>query len=255
MDSFPEVGEIVVCKIGKILDYGVFVQLIEYSDLTGFVHISQVSSSWIKNIRNFVKENQIKVGQVIRVDLEKKQVDLSFNKVSADLSRSKLESFKQFKRSQKLMELIAAKNKASYDAVVKEVEEPLLVQYDSLFQAFQAILLGDKKALDLIPAKWQDSVLDIVEKNVEMPSKEIKGVLSLTSFESNGVEVIKSVISKSQKSVDNEKVSVLYLGSGKYLIKVVSLDFKAAEKVLKKFVDVALESIKSLKGVGSFSKE
>jgi len=73
MEEFPEVGEIVIGKIVKVLDYGVFMDLIEYEGLQGFVHISNVSSSWIKNIRNFVKEGQIRAGKVTNIDQSKNQ--------------------------------------------------------------------------------------------------------------------------------------------------------------------------------------
>ncbi|RLG70219.1 MAG: translation initiation factor IF-2 subunit alpha, partial [Candidatus Iainarchaeum archaeon] len=79
--EYPEIGEIVVVKVKKILSYGVFVELLEYDGLTGFVHISEVASSWVKNIRNFVKENQIRAAKVLKVIPEKEQVDLSFEKV------------------------------------------------------------------------------------------------------------------------------------------------------------------------------
>jgi polyribonucleotide nucleotidyltransferase len=50
--QWPQVGEIVVVNVDKVLDYGVFCSLLEYPGATGFVHISQVASSWIKNEQN-----------------------------------------------------------------------------------------------------------------------------------------------------------------------------------------------------------
>ncbi len=254
MADFPEFGEIVVCKIYKILDYGVFVHLVEYNELTGFVHISQVSSSWIKNIRNFVKENQVRAAQVVGVDVEKKQVDLSFNKVSAGTQRAKLEAWKQSKRSQKLLEMIAAKKKSSVDDVIKEVANPLLESFESLFDAFQAILMGKKEALKLVPPDWLSAVKEIVEKNMEIPKRELSGVLSMASFSPTGVEDVKSALSKAELAADEGKVEIFYLGSGKYMLKVVSFDYKIGERVLKKVSDAAVESIKAAKGVASFAK-
>ncbi len=43
----------------------------------GLLHVSEISSSWIRNIRDFVREGQKMVLKVLRVDLEKGHIDLS----------------------------------------------------------------------------------------------------------------------------------------------------------------------------------
>src|SRR3989339_2184647 len=109
IENLPEPGEIIIGRIFKVLDYGVFMELLEYEGLQGFVHISNVSSSWIKNIRNFVKEGQIRAGKVINIDRSKRQVDISLTKVSQNSQREKIEEYRQGKRAQKLVELLAQK--------------------------------------------------------------------------------------------------------------------------------------------------
>src|SRR3989338_103759 len=105
--EMPNHGEVVVCKITKVLDYGVFAELLEYGNAKGFVHISQVSSGWIKNIRNFVKEGQVRAAQVMLVNRERGQIDLSFTKVSEQAQKARLEEWKQLTRSRKLIEVLA----------------------------------------------------------------------------------------------------------------------------------------------------
>ena len=41
--EIPEVGELVVCKVKQVLGYGAFVELVEYGNKKGFVHVSQVA--------------------------------------------------------------------------------------------------------------------------------------------------------------------------------------------------------------------
>src|SRR3989344_4249665 len=180
-ENLPEINEVVVCRIMRILDYGVFVELLEYDNVQGFVHISQVSSSWIKNIRNFVKENQVRAAQVTNVDLQKNQLDLSFMRVSAEKQRIKIEEFKQSKRSQKLIELLAKQNNMDFDAAWGEVASPLLEKYETLYDAFQELLLDKEAVLSLVPKKWHKTLGELVSKNIETPKKQVKGVLSLSS--------------------------------------------------------------------------
>ena len=254
MEKHPEVGDIVVCRITKVLNYGVFVNLLEFEEATGFVHISQVSSSWIKNIRNFVKENQIRAAQVVNLERDKNQLDLSFNKVSSEKQRLKIEEFKQFKRTRKLIEILAKNNKAKFEVTWKEVAVPLLEKFDSLYDAFQGILLEQEEVLSYVPANWRKPLFEIVDKNIEIPKKIVKGALTLKSNASDGVELIRTALLSAVKISKDAEIELYYVGGAKYMVKVTSFDYKVAERVLKQVGDAAIESIKTVKGQGSFSR-
>ena len=87
--DIPERDELVVVKVVKVLDYGVFVELLEFNNMKGFIHISNVSSSWVKNIRNLVKMNQVRVAKVVNINEERDQIDLSFARVSPQIDKQK----------------------------------------------------------------------------------------------------------------------------------------------------------------------
>ena len=254
MEKLPSSGDIVVCRISKVLDYGVFVELLEFSGVTGFVHISQVSSSWVKNIRNFVKENQVRAAQVTNVDVSKNQLDLSFTRVSAEKQRIKIEEFKQSKRSQKLIELLAKQNSLAFDVAWAEVAVPLLEKYETLYDAFSELLLDKEAVLSLVPKKWQKSLEELVGKNIEAPRKQVKGVPSLSSPAPNGVELVKGALLSAKKAAKSADVEIFYAGGGKYMVKVTSFDYKVADKVLRQTSEAAIESIENADGKGSFEK-
>ncbi|MFH1448366.1 MAG: S1 RNA-binding domain-containing protein, partial [Candidatus Micrarchaeota archaeon] len=58
MMETPEKDELVIATIRKIFPYGAFCSLDEYDNKEAFVHISEVASRWVKNIHEFLKENQ-----------------------------------------------------------------------------------------------------------------------------------------------------------------------------------------------------
>ena len=71
-----EVGSIVEGKVTGLTDFGAFVELEDGS--TGMVHISEVSASYVKNIRDHLKE-----GQTVRVKVisaENGRINLSIKK-------------------------------------------------------------------------------------------------------------------------------------------------------------------------------
>jgi len=251
--EFPEQGEIVIGRITKVLNYGVFMELLEYEELQGFVHISNVSSSWIKNIRNFVKEGQIRAGKVISVETGKNQIDISLTKVSSNQQRSKIEEYKQSKRTQKLLELLAKDAKVKADVAWEEIAEPLLEKYDTLYDAFQAILLEDDSVLGEVSKKWVKPLKEMVEKNFELPSKTVKGKVLLSIPGPDGVESVKKVLLQGQKK-GGKKIKLLYEGSGKYSLKATSTDYKSAEKILKEVSDEIISATESSGGKAEFVK-
>jgi len=66
--EFPEEGEFVIATVKSIHNYGAFLSLDEYSGKDGFMHISEVAPTFVRNIRDYLKEGQKIVAKVIRVD-------------------------------------------------------------------------------------------------------------------------------------------------------------------------------------------
>ena len=79
--EWPEVGDLVIVTVNRITDYGAYVTLDEYGK-EGLLHVSEVASSWVRNIRDFVREGQKTVLKVLRVDTEKGHVDISLRRVT-----------------------------------------------------------------------------------------------------------------------------------------------------------------------------
>jgi len=250
--DLPEVNEVVVVRVLKVLNYGAFAELLEYEDQKGFVHISQVTSGWIKNIRNFVKENQIRAAQVLSIDRSKNQIDLSLNKVSSGVQRRKIEDYNRLIRAKKLIEVLAKNKKLSFDEAWENTAEPLLEEFDSLSEALNEIASTGKVPL-VIKSPWNKELLELVEKNIVIPVKTVKGILELTCFQPDGIEVIKKALLKTEKEAGKDS-EIIYLGSGKYQIKVISADYKSAEKKLKDSVDQVIAIVSKSNGKGEFKR-
>ena len=251
--SMPEPGEIVIGRIIKVLDYGVFMELLEYEGMQGFVHISNVSSSWIKNIRNFVKEGQIRAGKVINIDRYKNQVDISLTKVSQNSQREKIEEYRQGKRSQKLIELLSQKVGAKPEEAWAEVAGPLLEKYDSLFEAFQTLLIKGESTLPPIDKKWVAPLIELVGSNFEIPSKTVRGRITISVPGDDGVEGLRRALIAGEKK-GGKNIEIFYEGSGKFAIKATSLDYKAADKLLAAVSDEIISVASSAGGSAEYEK-
>ena len=64
----PEAGEIVICTVREITSHGIYVSLDQYDGTNGFLHVSEISTGWVRNIDRVAKVSQKLVLKVIRAN-------------------------------------------------------------------------------------------------------------------------------------------------------------------------------------------
>jgi translation initiation factor 2 subunit 1 len=123
--QWPEVGDLVIATIETVTDYGAYVNLGEF-DKRGLLHVSAILSSWVRNIRDFMREGQKVVLKVTRLNLEKGYIDLSLRRVT---KRSKIEKIRQWKQDRKakaLLRGVADKIGLSNEEVLQKVSQTVV---------------------------------------------------------------------------------------------------------------------------------
>ncbi len=226
--EYPKLNDVVVCKITKITDFGVFANILEFDDIEGFIHISQVSSTWIKNIHNHVKVGQIRAAKVLKVDEEKKHVDLSFSRVTSADEKRKISDYRLFLRAQSLMEVIAKELELTSEDVWQKIGDPILEKESSLYKGFINLLKYGKDYYPGIEEKYRQTLFNLLSKNITVKDKIITGTIKVSSSEPNGIEIIRKALLKLQKDYPNSKFN--YVGPGRYSIIVIAKDYKIASK-------------------------
>ena len=137
-EGWPEPGDLVVCTVTQVVDFGAFVTLDEYVGKQGLIHISEVASGWIKYIRDHVREGQKIVCKVLSVDRSRHHIDLSLKDVNEHQRREKIQEWKADQKAWKWLQM--AYNDRPDD--LKRVTDSLLSSYDSLYLVLAAALGG-----------------------------------------------------------------------------------------------------------------
>lgn len=258
--ALPSENDLVICTVTKVFSQGAFASLDEYEGKVGFIHISEIASTWVKNIRDFVKEGQKTVAKVLSIDAKKGHIDLSTRRVGDAQKKNKMQEWKRSQKAEKLLEFIAKEVNKGLDDAYNEVGFKLEERYGSIYDAFEEISLLDEKALQGlgIPKPWKEPLLRVVAENVAIPQVNINGYLDLKCPAPNGIEIIKDALIKAREAGSNEedvKLEIAYMGSPRYRLKVIAPDYKIAEETLRKSADVALNIIKEGGGLGKFLRE
>lgn len=257
-EGWPEKGELVVGEVDEIESFGVFIDLEEYEDKRGLVHISEVASGWIKNIRDHVREGERVVAKVLGVDEDSQQIDLSIKDVN-DHQRS--EKIQEWKNNQKAENWL---NRAFGDEMEDEdyrrVVQALLDIYDTLYEAFeQAAIHGTEALADVdLDDDEIEGIVETARENVSVPYVTVTGYLDLESAAADGVDVIREALKAAEGDgdiPDEIELDVTYVGSPEYRIRVKAPNYKTAESQLEESVDRAQAAIEGGGGTAHFHRE
>ena len=252
-EGFPEEDDMVLCTVTSIQYHSVFVNLDEYGK-TGLIHISEIAPGRIRNIRDFVVEDKKVVCKVLGVNKERGHIDLSLRRVNENQKRIKINEIKQEQKAEKIVEFVAKSINAELKGLYREIIEKISKKYPSLYPCFEDVS-NEKIGIDELGIQKNISKVleEAIKQRIKKAEVEIGGNLKLTTYNSDGIEIIKNALKKAQETSEN--VHITYEGGGVYKVKVKAPNYKEAEDILKKTTNVAIEHIRSEKGFGEFLRK
>lgn len=253
--EWPEEAELVVCTVATVKNFGGFVTLDEYDGKEGFIHIAEVSSGWIKYIRDYVREGQKLVCKVLRVDKEKGHIDLSLKAVNEHQRREKIQEWKNEQKAEKLLAILAERIGKPVDEVWKEFGYNLLDSFGTLYRAFEeSVMDEDALAAEGFKGDWVPMFVQVARENIVPPAVSIDGYLEITNYRPDGAVHIREALLKAVKE-DGIAVKVQYIGAPRYRLVVRAPDFKTAEEEIQKAAARVLKHLEGKGGTGKFTRK
>ena len=255
LKGFPDNGELVVCSVTNVKSFGAFVTLDEYDNKEGFIHVRDIASGWVKYIRDFIREGQKVVCKVLGVDSSKGHIDLSLKSVNDHQKREKIQQWKNEKKAEKLVEIIAERLSISVDEAFDQFGNELTEAYETLYGAFESIAANPDELRDEYTGDWVETFIEVASENVTLPFVEIDGILEMRSLEPDGVEDIRKALQAGLEAADGAEVSITCVGSPKYRIVITAEEYKTAEDVMKKVSNAAIKSLTKSGGEAVLKRE
>jgi translation initiation factor 2 subunit 1 len=252
--QWPEVGDLVIDTIKNVTTYGTYAKLDEY-DKQGLLHISEISSNWIRNIRDFVREGQKAVLKVIRVDLEKGHIDLSLRRVTRRAKIEKIRQWKQDRKAETLLRGVAEKIGLSSEEIYEKAGALIEEKY-GLYDGFEKVAKEGVEVLtDIgIPENLAKAFTEVAEERIRIKMVKVKGVLEIRCMTPNGVKIIKDTFLKAEKTKDTD-VRFYVKAAPKYSVKVSAEKYKRAEEVLQEVSQSVVGNKVKAGGQGKFRRE
>jgi len=248
----PEIGEIVIARITKIIDKGAYAELLEFEKSEAFVPWSEITTKSIRDIRDVLKEGQIVVGKVIRVDKKphRVEIDISLKRVTEGEKRILMLRWKRLQKTQKIIEIVTKKLNRSLDEAYENVWIHLEKNIDPFSLLEECVIKGPSILIDHgIPKDWSEALCEEAKKHIQIKTIKLRGILKLVSLKPDGIERIRKAletISSSIQNKDDVKLSIYTIGAPRYRIEIEALDYKKAEEVWSNISDILTKIAKEL---------
>lgn len=259
LPDWPEVGYIVIATVLKVESYGAYVRLDEYGGKEGLLHISEISSRWVRNLRNHVRQNQKVVLQVMRTDPAKGQVDLSLRRVSRDDKRKKLEDWKKARKAETLLSQAASQLGVELLALYESDGSKLVEHYGSLYGGLEAASKNGLEALAKVGVTGETAeVLNLISKDKIIISQvTIQGLIKMTSLGNEGVEDIRMAFIDAGVVAEEHDatINITTKGAPKYRIDLMADDYKTAEFAMDKTVGSIEDAWGKVDGTFSYERQ
>ena len=228
-------------------------KLDEYDGVEGLIHISEIASTYVKNIRVHVREGQKLVLKVLRVNPQRFQVDLSLRRVTGREKSDKMLEWKKVKKADSIIKGAAERLKATNEDVEK-IRNVIYGKFDNPFDAFEAAVDdGEETFTKLeIGEDWAKALTEVARSRIRLEKAKVTGTVELTCTKTAGVEAIREALkdAKKVKKSRGTTIKVYTLGSPKYRFEVRSKEITDAQATLNLAMDEALNAIKERGGGG-----
>jgi translation initiation factor 2 subunit 1 len=255
--EWPEYGELVIATITKVREYGAYANLEEYNK-QGLLHISEITSGRVRRIRDYVKEKQKMVLKVIRVNVEKGQINLSLRRVT---KRERIEKNKSWKRNRKgeaLLNEVAEKVGLPVHEVYQKAGLILEQKY-GLYEGFEEVV---KEGIEIltkldISEDLAKVIAQVAEERIKIKMVKVRGILEVRCMKPNGVKCIQAAFIGAGKShrAKDAKIEFYVIAAPRYRVEVSADNWKRAEELFEKVCESVVNNITKAGGYGSFKRE
>src|SRR2546428_13160179 len=250
---YPEIGDLVVATVTRVENYGAYVKLHEFSGIEGLVHISENSTTWVRNIREHARQGQKLVLKVLRVSSQRNQIDLSLRRVTGREKSEKMLEWKKERKDEAILKSAAERMKKPEEDA-EAIKNTILEKFGGLYDPLEEAMDEGPEALVKagLSEDWAQAITDVSKTKIRLERSKVRGTVAVTCRKPGGLEIIRQTLlgAKKIRRSRGSEIKIYTIGSPKYRIEVEAGNFEAAEKTLNLVTEEILDSIKKAGGEG-----
>lgn len=243
----PDEGDFVVITLTDVDKNSAYADLDEYEDLTGLIHISEVSRSWIQDIRKELSEGEKTVAQVI--DTEDDSISLSIKRVNDNQKRNTMARWKKEQKAEKFIDELADKLGREKEELYDDIVFPMQREFGSSFHGFEIAEAREEDLKELFDEETVESIQEVARENINLKQEKLEGEIEIAFDQSNGVERLKEALSEVEDGVE-----IKYVSAPTYAITAWGRTQELAKKRMDESVRTIREKADDLDGKFEFNR-
>lgn len=243
----PDEGEFVVVEIEDIHEHSASAHIEGY-DANGLIHISEVSRSWVRDIRQEISEGEKTVAQVI--EIEDGSINLSLKRVNEKQKRDTMEDWRKEQKADRFLEKVADKAGVDVEELYEAVAFPFQKEYDSTFAGFEHAAMEDADFDDLgIDGDLADAVTAVAKDAISLKQVEMEGEMTIEVPGGDAIDAITEALQA------GENTDISYVSAPNYSITVWGRNAEDAKNRMDERVDEIRGRIEDAGGTFDFEKK
>jgi len=215
-NDFPELEDIVVVQVKRIVDMGAYVSLLEYNGREGMMLLSELSKRRIRSVSKLLRVGRTEICMIVRLDKDKGYIDLSKKRVEPEDATAKEESFARAKAVHGIMRHVASTNKIEVEELCNKVSWPLYKRYSDAFEAFRKHINEEINLWDEIdfsqPGEDLTALADQLKEDIETNLRRrlvqqqlrLRAKVECSCFEYEGIDAVREALAKGLELVKED---------------------------------------------------
>jgi len=250
-NEFPILGEIVMVKVVSLNDYCAFVSLLEYNCLKGAIQFTELSSKRIRTTpHKILAVGKMEPLSVIRIDVEKKYIDLTRKNISKDEIRKCNERWTIARTLHSIAShIVEVRNEILIDDVYNNLIFPLWKseRYENPLFFFEAVL-SDFSKLDSfnISQSLKETLIKDISHRLAKNTIKVQAIIEMTCFTAEGVDAIIPALRAGRNADQNIHISII--SAPLYAISINNQNVETGIKILFMAIEVIKLEIEKKQG-------
>ncbi|MFB6100558.1 MAG: S1 RNA-binding domain-containing protein [Candidatus Nanohalobium sp.] len=230
----PDEGDLVVVTISDVDRNSAYADLDEYEDVSGLIHISEASRSWVEDLTKEIDEGEKTVAQVI--DADDDTVTLSLKRVNDKNKKEAMGRWNKEQKAEKFIEDLLEDLDMDENEMYEEVVFPMQRELGSAFHGFEISTAEEERLKEFLNDEVVEKIQEVAKENIDLKQEKFEGEIELEFMSENGIEKIRDCFEDL-----GDGVEVKYVSAPEYSI----TSWGRTQDLAKKRMDEAVDKIRS----------
>lgn len=241
-NSFPEVEDLILVQVKSVDHVCAYVSLLEYDNIEGMIQLSELSRRRIRSINKLIRVGRTEVVVVLRVDAERKYIDLSKRRVSQEDISNCEAKYNKSKAVHSIMRHVSETCKVPLKDLYDNFGWDLYKKYGHAYDAFKMVIKNEQVLLDYkLEEKVHQTLIKNITRRLAPQPVRLRADLEVRCFSEDGIEAIKDAL-RSAEARKEMQIKIKLVAPPLYVMMTTCLDKNYGIQILEE----ACEGIKEI---------